>query len=212
MEGPSVEGPSGAAVEAASALWPAGNHLAASWRERGGGALGEGGGIHTSVPRLAPPASAQSVGWGGRGGLCRTGVTYPRPYPLRAPPPPPCVTGSSSSSSSSSKSDSGRSGSSSSGGVFSSIGRAVTGAMSFGLSGFSWVANGASWVGSLFSRKKTSGKSPKRPYDDFSTPGGPNGCAQRLCPTAVGLSFARGHTSLVRLPPFLMRIVPPLSS
>jgi len=86
-----MEGPSGAAVEAAWALWPAGNHLAASWRGRGGGALGEGGGIPTSVPRLAPPASAQSVGWGGRGGLCRTRlVTYPRPYPLRGRPIPVC--------------------------------------------------------------------------------------------------------------------------
>jgi len=63
----------------------------------------------------------------------------------------------------------------------------MTGAVSFGLNGFSWVANGASWVGSLFSSKKKSGKSPKRPFDDFSTPGRPTGCGHRLW----GLSFAR---------------------
>jgi hypothetical protein len=63
----------------------------------------------------------------------------------------------------------------------------MTGAVSFGLNGFSWVANGASWVGSLFSSKKKSGKSPKRPFDDFSTPGRPTGCGHRLQPPAVAI-------------------------
>ena len=195
-----------------------GSSAVASWQSSGGQLAGEGrgrAGGGRRDPHVGPTPSAPRQRTERGMGRPRRAVSdrcdLPALLPSACPPPPPCVTGSSSSSSSS-KSDSGRSGSSSSGGVFSSIGRAVTGAMSFGLSGFSWVANGASWVGSLFSRKKTSGKSPKRPYDDFSTPGGPNGCAQRLCPTAVGLSFARGHTSLVRLPPLLMRIVPPLSS